>query len=152
MTQQWVKVICFFLWKEECRSLWITTKSVRIVTKMCVRECMRVHVWFVMTGAERAGCCEAYTVSDGTRYFDSQKVFLFLIFWHRGVTSTYVDVSETLQPATAVWWSEGVFSNPESDHTNIVNLVKKYLIVHNFIYKTPINFATKIPHIFQKYL
>jgi len=58
-TQQWVKVICFFLWKEECRSLWITAKLTRIVTKLCVRECIHVHVWFVMTGAERVGCCEA---------------------------------------------------------------------------------------------
>ena len=39
-------------------------------------------------------------------------------------------------------------SNPLSGRTGIVNLVKKYLDMHNFIYKILINFAAKVAHIF----
>ena len=39
-------------------------------------------------------------------------------------------------------------SNPLSGRTGIVNLVKKYLDMHNFIYEILINFAAKVAHIF----
>jgi len=54
--------------------------------------------------------------------------------------------------ATSLWWNEGIVINPGSGRTGIVNLVKKYMDMYNFIYTTLINFATKIAHIFQNYL